>query len=144
MLAVLWAAFGSGVLNKKDMKHTDVRVGNIINFFDDDTWFKIKSIDSDGLGFEVSNYIEDTWIECKRFDGVILTPEILIKLGFKQIDYYYQYKIKEDELEFFNLDVERDGYFCLTICGYYFTIKHLHQLQNLYFSLTGKELTMEV
>lgn len=126
------------------MKHTDVRVGNIINFFDDESWFKIKNIDSDGLGFEVKNSEEDTWIECTRFYGVKLTVEVLVKLGFNKVEDHYCYPINNDNWNCFALDIGYGGYPYLIVGDNEFTIKYLHQLQNLYFSLTGEELTMEV
>ena len=38
-----------------------------------------------------------------------------------------------------NFSKDKDGYF-LWVGGYKVYIKHVHQLQNLYFALTGKEL----
>lgn len=72
--------------------------------------------------------------------GIALTPEILEKCGFK----------REDLIEdYFHIG---DHFFCLKLLKgkFLFTkfwhveVKHLHQLQNLYFCLCGEHLKIEL
>jgi hypothetical protein len=71
------------------------------------------------------------------FKPIPLTEEWFNKLGFED-----EYCISHKD-EYFNLTEVKDGY-CFTADLYHHTgipIKYVHQLQNLYFALTGKELT---
>ena len=77
-----------------------------------------------------------------------LTPEILIACGFKDTR-TRRVGFPDDIIEFNNGDYEinvDDGYnFVLATNDYgsmsaFVEVKYLHQLQNLYYSLTGQEL----
>lgn len=74
-----------------------------------------------------------------KLDGIPLTPELLKRCGFEKginnPDYH--------DLRFFVLTKIEEGY-RLRNCDYPGRdIKYLHQLQNLYFALTGEELTIK-
>lgn len=104
--------------------------------------------------------IDDTGINTGFDDGYLLsvinpiplTPEILEKCGFKWVDkndnnrIYYFRDIDEDHSlswderkKIIYLDCT-DGYYDIYFNN---TAKYLHQLQNLYFALTGEELKVE-
>lgn len=66
-----------------------------------------------------------------------ITEELLLKCGFEKKQWgsatvYYQTKI------------ELDAHFCLNGVDYNIQVRSLHQLQNLYFSLTGEELEVNL
>ncbi len=84
---------------------------------------------------------------------ILLTEEWLLSLGFERVtpakneydndyDYWYSY-----ELEGFGRIALKDGvlipdqYYFLD--GLDFNLKHVHELQNLYYALTKKELTIK-
>lgn len=77
-----------------------------------------------------------------------LTEEILIKAGFDKkigITYFnksenniYNQKYFIDKIEF------NEFYFCIAGMGTISKITYLHQLQNLYFALTGEELNINL
>lgn len=74
-----------------------------------------------------------------------LTEYILLKCGFDEIkdsDYKYRvFEIKDwGKIKLVNGILETAEYYFLD--GLNYEIKYLHQLQNLYFSLTNKELTI--
>jgi hypothetical protein len=73
-----------------------------------------------------------------ELEGIPLTPEILEKAGFQ-----YQADINNGyyELDSFSLD-ETDGGFLHNACDN--SVDYLHQLQNLYFALTGSELEIQL
>jgi hypothetical protein len=92
-----------------------------------------------------------------KVEPIVLTPEILEKCGFKwetdkkthlQLDLPEQemnhrnigfyYKDGEPEIFQMYMDDYFDGYFQCLLPQY------LHQLQNLYYSLTGTELKIEL
>lgn len=76
-----------------------------------------------------------------------ITEEWLLKLGFRLMDSdgyeYTQYKNKDWRFYVFKAD-NYDGYLLVdgmvTITD---RVKHVHQLQNLYFALSGEELTLK-
>ena len=69
------------------------------------------------------------------FEPIPLTEEWLLKFGFE----VYKFDHKENQYRFKDrLIVIRDNLFYDYGTGV--IIKHVHQLQNLYFALTGEEL----
>lgn len=77
----------------------------------------------------------------EELDGIPLTPEILEKCGFRKVVGWYENIEMYGAFEFTN-----DGCFELSdgedrpICK----IRFVHQLQNLYFTLTGIELEINL
>ena len=74
-------------------------------------------------------------VEIKKFYNPIpLTEEWLLKFGFKNIKFKY-------EINNFIIWLDpRSTYYYLNYEGGNIEIKYVHELQNLYFALTGKEL----
>jgi hypothetical protein len=66
-----------------------------------------------------------------------LTEEWLVKFGFKK-DEYYNAIVKQP----IELHVQDNIYWC-DILWNSMEIKHVHQLQNLFFALTGEELIID-
>lgn len=67
-----------------------------------------------------------------------LTEEWLLKLGFvKHHKYGYFY------IDSFIIDLDMNGQFYMCDIDIHIVLKHVHQLQNLYFACTGEELTLE-
>jgi len=119
------------------MKATELRIGNfVLGTFD--TPATIESDDFERLE-EEKNY-------CRP---VPITEGWLFKLGFKRDENkpFYYIKIEEYNIEltanaFSN---HEDGEYYVSIVAYNnkctFKKRYVHQLQNLYFALTDKELT---
>lgn len=90
-------------------------------------------------GIEVNGEGEITWIEIEEFEGIPLTEEWLLKFGFSGALYYFKSGFE------FSLKKQSDG-FVMIINDYeecWPEIQYVHQLQNLYFALTGEELTIK-
>lgn len=64
-----------------------------------------------------------------------LTEEILLKCGFEKGLKYFSYK---------DFDIDLKGWFGFNNMVANANIKHLHQLQNLYFALTNEELEINL
>jgi len=124
----------------------ELRIGNWVAM--DKEFNQIRRDD-----FEMANYIEST------FEPIPLTPEILEKAGFEK-DIYMRTKDVISSIRFtrylnaigiiINIKLLKNGKTLIMFSGcekrlidpnY---IKHLHQLQNLYFALTGEELAVEL
>lgn len=71
-----------------------------------------------------------------------LTEEILLKCGFYYDTDYLTFCIPDCTIQLDNYADE--GYMCIIFGEELYLIKHLHQLQNLYFALIGKELKVEL
>lgn len=82
----------------------------------------------------------------RAYKGIPLTPEILEKAGFVKEQYYYFDKARVfmiyqtshmlNEYEF--------SKYLNSVWNIVSTVKYLHELQNLYYCLTGKELEIKL
>ena len=100
------------------MKASELRIGNIV---------KQGIIESIGISLI---QVSDTIYESEVIESIQLTEEWLLKFGFRKVyKTCYQYKdfILDDRFIMMDIDI--------TI-----QLKYVHQLQNLYFALTGEEL----
>lgn len=112
------------------MKATELRIGN---------WVKLDLV---GTQNQVTQILEKG-INCGSI-GVLyemvkpipLTDEWLERFGFDDMDFGL-YSIKQIRLE-----KDYEG-FTINIGTYYSIIRHVNQLQNLYFALTGEELQIK-
>jgi hypothetical protein len=119
------------------IKANELRVGNWIASQYDDDPIKVTG----GL----INAIENGMDECS-VEGIPITPEILGKAGFS----YHSYK--NGHLYYIN---NSSGFTLLQSYGklnfsysqsqtYGKALTYVHQLQNLYFALTGEELNIQL
>jgi hypothetical protein len=119
------------------MKASELRIGNSI-MQDDDfifvTWWRLELMENDKI----------------EYKPIPLTQEWLVKLGFDKlkndIPTYFKCfgNLIEDDYEFsFNIYVDSEQNYFITVFGRKIIIKHVHQLQNLYHALTGEELTIK-
>jgi hypothetical protein len=118
----------------------ELRVGNWVNYL-----YEWQSIDTIGL-YSVGltgNGINTT---LENLSPIPLTPEILEKAGFSKSmgsiwwEDSERLPLSEIAKKFFYsicLSVNKSEWIDVT------HIKHLHQLQNLYFALTGEELELK-
>lgn len=119
------------------MKANELRIGNYINID--------LPISNEGKLTRIGaiNSKKVNGVEITKYKPIPLTEEWLIKFGFifgiKLHDFV---KGKHQFVEFNVLN----GYFSESGVFYYSMktqIKYVHQLQNLYFALTGEELTLQ-
>lgn len=89
---------------------------------------------------------EHIWCE-----PIPITEEILFKCGFENIGSSYNtWGLKSNEFSGYLFTIELDKPFYFKVCDLLLNhwserpIQYLHQLQNLYFSLTGEELTINL
>lgn len=96
----------------------------------------------EGKTYKVNiNILQSFTVSPVWMDAIPLTPEILERCGFEKVGF------TQWSNDLFTLtDVDEDGYLfskskSIEVIA---TIKYLHQLQNLYFSLTETELKVEL
>ena len=121
------------------MKTQDLRIGNYVNHICNDEL--VTDVIAD-VGYHLLSSPKSTTSRkdsdvVKELKPIPLTEEWLLKFGFEKLKGW-------DDTFFFQLNgvqiLEYNG------SGYdynSFNIKHAHQLQNLYFALTGEELTIK-
>ncbi len=139
------------------IKANELRVGNYVKFIDSEEFHKVE-----GMVNPINNEerVIQLYGNCipNREDQIYpvpLTPEVLEKCGFNKdpewwgdLISYYNRKIEgvEDigpsiDIRFGNEESDLEELDALFIGQQDFKrIKYLHQLQNLYFTLTGEEL----
>ena len=132
---------------------TDLRIGNVVGI-------KPTALHADGCNhlkacFEISELHEDVVFfkgfgvgeHYKDLNPIEITEEWLSKLGLEQLeDYDTEYSHKDEDVTFI---IEYSNH----TESYHFTggmslmfgngCKYVHQLQNLYFSLTNRELVFD-
>jgi hypothetical protein len=112
----------------------ELRIGNLIKFSEDGTIFTVGSIEE--RGFTVQNDEETTWIEAEEFEPIPLTEEWLLKFWF--ISNPYEDRYEKGSIHIECIKTKGETYLWIENMPH---IKYVHQLQNLYFALTGEELT---
>jgi hypothetical protein len=129
------------------MKASELRIGNLVNTDSDS--LSVHGINQD---FNEEPYFielkctDGMFIECNIEDikPIPLTEEWLVKFGWGKGEYDTEYQdnvsLKQEVLCYTvmsNMFIIESHCDCIEIDH----IKYVHQLQNIYFSLTGKELT---
>lgn len=106
---------------------------------------RVESINKEGLLVDGDSGHEEYSYLYNELEPIPLTPEILEKAGFIPRGWghwithpklpVYQCELREGILEMENQESDPISFA---------DIKYLHQLQNLYFALTGEELIIEL
>lgn len=131
----------------------ELRIGNWV-MEDVLGWTKISEICANHVEVEGLHMKVDRSVETVRYSlayssiaAIPLSPEILIACGFEKTDHVHPLLVYSDyrlgtcvlsiiesgvEVEFCGLDIEERTYIT--------KVNYLHQLQNLYWCLCGKEL----
>ena len=120
------------------MEAKELRIGNLVNYRIEDKfderkeWLEVSEIDAIDL-------------QCidNDFSPIPITKEWLLKFGFKQID-DRSYKLRNfGKFIFFEQLKNSFAFYPAGVLNFLMrmdNLKSVHQLQNLYFALTGREL----
>lgn len=132
------------------MEVKELRLGNYVKFLDSDIYRQVLEIYKNFIGVSSQHKNFSLDVNLKDIEGIPLTEEWLINFGFifydKTISLNYggesmRYALLKDFILYFHGE---NGYNLET--GWRrtdFCIKYVHQLQNLYFAITGKELNLK-
>lgn len=114
------------------MQSKDLRIGNFILV--EEKVYEVEMNDSYGvLGIDKRGLVR-----LENVNPIQLTEEWLVNFGFEKYEFDHkekQYRYKD------RLIVLRDGKFA--DYGSSVIVEHVHELQNLYFALTGEELELK-
>ena len=115
------------------MKAKDLRIGNLI--------YSMGSIVK--VNGELLYYTDTNKVKITDFYGIELTEEWLVKFGFEYDGEYYN----KGRFSIYKAHIEHGKPFQnpkFVLANYinndWIVIEYVHQLQNLYFALTGTEL----
>lgn len=138
------------------MKTNELRLGNVVRY--NNQIVKVSGIHYTTIEFgEVGNDWHCTG-NLAEVQPIELTEELLVKIGFEDRKGYFNYsRVFDDENNYCD---SIHIYYCPMLEHFKFTydkvkaddlqtmdlynIKYLHQLQNAYYLLTGKELKIEL
>jgi len=125
---------GRGFLKNKEMEVTELRIGNLISgkeFNCPVSEYKINWIGQESVGLDAGKY--KIGIRLEYLSGIPLTEEWLVKLGFR-------YSAPDWMLDDLGIRKMGNGFVYLNGIDGGLIYEFVHQLQNLYFALTGREL----
>lgn len=123
----------------------ELRLLNWVKLNDEDLFCKVLVIDNFGLSVDIVKTKEITWIEYEQFSPVELTPDILEAAGW-----YWNNEADCYEHSDVRMSMNHNSISGWTMFNYVLKAKitnkifYLHQLQNLYFALTGEELQIDI
>lgn len=133
------------------MNPKELRIGNYVyaEWHKSKETFQVQEIyNTHGENYSVG--CTESGCQVTDYAPIPLTEEWLVKFGFEQHDVYKGCYDKDFNIIKIQFDV--DGMLCYFHDGIDwgtfnyksdYTIKYVHQLQNLYFSLTGKDLEIK-
>lgn len=123
------------------MKANELRIGNLVLAdLHEEKEILVESICS--INNDVFNSTNGE-IPFSSLKPIPLTEEWLLKFGFEKVRYEKYSHEKLNKLRAYP-HVMTNGFGIYLMGSYSFPhIKHVHQLQNLYFALTGEEVTIK-
>ena len=116
------------------MKASELRIGNYILDNDDN----VNEVDSDLI-----HYIDCCDNNESGFEPIPLTEEWLVKFGVLEGFGIGLYHININDINILMIDLKGGFADIGDEVTLKYNIKYVHQLQNLYFALTGEELTIK-
>lgn len=121
----------------------ELRIGNLAER--DGNLLKVIRISKDGIvNYDLIKKSQGIHVNSGNVVAIKLTEEWLIKLGFNKLNNSNEwYVIKQNDFE---LSIHLSGNeICFGSGNVFFkgNFKHIHTIQNLYFALTGKELSYD-
>lgn len=131
------------------MEAKELRIGNYIER--DGNILEAVRIAKDGIiNYDLVKKSEGMHVNSGNVIPIQLTNEWLFKLGFKKVREDY-FSIDKDKYHTISLAIVNNFYMPFIRSNHheagenfsFYGIKHVHQLQNLYFALTGCELEIK-
>ncbi len=133
----------------------DLKIGNYVKckVSNDNADYVVSALDGFGLKVMLNGARQGTWYEEDKIKPIKLTEEWLLKLGFSDkeyklgyigIDIKYEFTITDFVLTKPTVLGEWQKNYAWEHVKHRFTeLKYVHQLQNIYYSLTGQELIIK-
>lgn len=128
-----------------ELKCTDLRIGNWIKYEDK----LVQVVQLSSLMILCQRDENQFLVNCapKEFQPIELTEEILVKIGFEKFVKSFRMELSGCRLDYFidkTLYIYKKHTNCCLIKDLEIKCEYIHQLQNSFFLLTGKELEVEL
>lgn len=135
------------------MKANELRIGNKVHFQRNASTTEVVTIA--WIGDDSAGYKEEHEASyphsLQYYSGIPLTPEWLERMGAKSNTINHRWEFhRNDEVyvlrlykEGFSMGIEIEKNERFADKSFTYGIQYVHQLQNLYFALTGEELTIK-
>ena len=127
------------------MKATELRIGNyVIHNHGTDLFSTVEWIQNDCVSvcFSVqSDFATGCTCSLNKIFPIPITEEWLEKFGFFR--YCEKYRLTLSQGLYFNVNRMKDGYSVYRNRARMRKVKYVHEFQNLFFALTGEELTLQ-
>lgn len=88
--------------------------------------------------------------QIQRIEGIPIAEDFLVHAGFvkefSDVDYYYSLELNDDkycDLCLLSYSIKEEMEVGLFPYDNYFKCRYVHEVQNLYYSITGKELKID-
>ena len=130
------------------MKATELRIGNLIKEEKDGTIATVKGLPADRyIQYSIGRHPKQIYGEpLSWFIPIPLTEDWLYKFGIVELKNYgihSDYGFNNFSDHSFRITADGEGYWYYSNANTVIHLTHVHQLQNLYFALTGEELTIK-
>jgi hypothetical protein len=126
------------------MKAEELRLGNLVSNMNPRHNDSILTIESIGDNHEVNVFYRKYLLS--ELEPIPLTQEWLLKFGFTAKSIQHNFRIESDidfQISSGQRVIQTNERSSFYLEGYGTKINYVHQLQNLYFALTGEELTLK-
>ena len=123
------------------MKTSELRTGNLLHY-DEKIIYVSSILKNENIGmYNGYGFDKTTSIQC--VNPIPITKEWLLKLGVEknEINNYTKFGFLSRLKPYLEYNDHND-YDLFVCCEILSTVKFVHQLQNLYYALTGEELTL--
>ena len=127
----------------------DLRIGNLVNYIcGEEDFYIIRSINEEYVSLKDNVSFDN--VRYDEIEPIEITEEWLLKFGFIIRDKKYSLNYGGESMKYAVLETNIRNPFFLYFHGRFgfninegrkngdYCIKHIHQLQNLYFALTGE------
>ena len=123
------------------MEVKELRIGNIVCY--NGEVVKVEQVTKHEIGYHTKpNETRMNYARLCEIEPIPITDELLLKNGFEQCDYMFKTLFIEmyEVGNGWHLHIDNDKFETAIAL----TIKYLHQMQNAYYLVAGKELEIKV
>ena len=132
------------------MTTKELRIGNIVNVVTQHKPFEtiVESLDAENVGFQIG-LMGVCNMPVKHISGIPITVGLLISIGFMagvDLDSEPFFGSKRLHISKYDFGYKDSEWFVIEMIGMQTEIKieFLHQLQNLFFAVTGEEIEIDL
>ncbi|MBS1356274.1 MAG: hypothetical protein HPZ83_13140 [Odoribacter sp.] len=127
--------------NSFGMTTNELRIGNYVQIATKYRIFRLLVIRISEKTVRTSHQSGPSTIKIKNLQGIPLTQDVILNCGFSEVGFYDNVYHRGDYRIYLNKETSTGLLKYETgDCSFEIEVKHVHQLQNLCFALTGVEL----